>query len=144
MCSYCGCETITVIGRFMAEHVAVVNALGELRRAVERDDAEGVAHHGRSLGDLLTPHAHAEEVGLFTVMGRQEEFAAHISTLCAEHRVFEQQLHGVMTGSRDQIEPLYRGLREHIDREENGLFPAAAIALGGVDWDEVDELTPGV
>lgn len=142
MCSYCGCETITVIGRFMAEHIAVVNALGELRRAVARQDAQAVAFHGRSLGDLLAPHARAEEVGLFTVMGRQEEFAAHISALCAEHRVFEEQLDGVMSGRSEQMDPLYRGLREHIDREENGLFPAAAIALGGLEWEEVDALTP--
>ena len=26
MCSYCGCDSITVIGRFMNEHVEIVNA----------------------------------------------------------------------------------------------------------------------
>ena len=34
MCSYCGCDSITVIGRFMNEHVEIVNACGQLRRAV--------------------------------------------------------------------------------------------------------------
>ena len=29
MCSYCGFDSITVIGRFMDEHVAIVNALGD-------------------------------------------------------------------------------------------------------------------
>ena len=33
-------------------------------------------------------------------------------------------------------------LREHINREDNGLFPAAAIHLGGPEWDEVERLTP--
>lgn len=33
-------------------------------------------------------------------------------------------------------------LREHINREDNGLFPAAAIHLGGQEWDEVERLTP--
>lgn len=33
-------------------------------------------------------------------------------------------------------------LRRHIDREEDGLFPAAAIRLDGPDWEEVDVPTP--
>lgn len=33
-------------------------------------------------------------------------------------------------------------LRDHIDKEDNGLFPAAAIALGGPEWIEVHEITP--
>jgi hemerythrin-like domain-containing protein len=28
-------------------------------------------------------------------------------------------------------------LRRHIDREENGLFPAAVIALDGAAWDRL-------
>ena len=30
-------------------------------------------------------------------------------------------------------------LRRHIDKEENGLFPAAAIALDGPAWERVVE-----
>ena len=30
-------------------------------------------------------------------------------------------------------------MRHHIDREENGIFPAAAIALGGETWDLIDD-----
>jgi len=33
-------------------------------------------------------------------------------------------------------------LRNHIDKEDNGLFPAAAIALGGPEWVEVHDITP--
>ena len=33
-------------------------------------------------------------------------------------------------------------LRDHINREENGLFPASAIALSGSEWDEVERTTP--
>ena len=42
MCSYCGCESIEVIGRFMAEHVEIINASGTLRRACERRDDDAV------------------------------------------------------------------------------------------------------
>nr|NLI50926.1 GNAT family N-acetyltransferase [Propionibacterium sp.] len=32
-------------------------------------------------------------------------------------------------------------LRHHIDREENGLFPATAVAVDGDSWEEIDRLT---
>lgn len=40
------------------------------------------------------------------------------------------------------MDPLIAALRNHIHREENGLFPAAAIALSGADWAEVEDITP--
>ncbi|MCB0948143.1 MAG: hypothetical protein KDB44_02490 [Mycobacterium sp.] len=33
-------------------------------------------------------------------------------------------------------------LRDHFDREENGLFPASAIELADGAWERVHELTP--
>ena len=33
-------------------------------------------------------------------------------------------------------------LASHAEREENGLFPASAIALSGSEWDEVERTTP--
>ena len=42
MCSYCGCESIEVIGRFMAEHEQIINATGDLRRAVAAGDPDAV------------------------------------------------------------------------------------------------------
>ena len=38
MCGYCGCESIDVVGRFMREHVEIINATGVLRRAAEAGD----------------------------------------------------------------------------------------------------------
>ena len=32
-------------------------------------------------------------------------------------------------------------LRAHIDKEDNGLFPAAALGLDGDEWAEVDTTT---
>ena len=31
-------------------------------------------------------------------------------------------------------------LRVHMDREDNGLFPAAAVSLDGPSWDRIMEL----
>ena len=38
MCSYCGCEALVPIGRFMAEHVEIVEALAALCAAMGSTD----------------------------------------------------------------------------------------------------------
>src|SRR5665647_1842203 len=85
MCSYCGCDSIEVIGRFMAEHVEIINATGKLRAAVASDDVDSLESARSVVADLLWPHTVAEEAGLFRVMARDEVYAAHIATLCGEH-----------------------------------------------------------
>ena len=142
MCTYCGCESIEVIGRFMAEHTDIVNAAGVLRRAVASGDRGAVERAADGVAALLHPHTRAEEVGLFTVMRRQEEFTEHIDSLCAEHVTLDAQLGRIAAGEHDLYGAFEHDLRHHIDREDNGLFPASAIALEGPDWAEVDETTP--
>lgn len=142
MCSYCGCESVEVIGRFMAEHVEIVNANGDLRRAVERGAGPQVRAAADRLAALLTPHTRAEEVGLFSVLSRDEEFTEHVARLCAEHTDLDARLLDIAEGRWDDMAGFERALRDHIDREENGLFPAAAIAFAGPEWTEVDALTP--
>ena len=142
MCSYCGCESIEVIGRFMAEHVEIINANGDLRRAVEHGAEEGVRTAAGRLAALLHPHTRAEEVGLFAVMARDEEFTDHVNRLCAEHTSLDAQLRDIVQGDWARMPGFERALRDHIDREENGLFPAAAIAFAGPEWTEVTDLTP--
>lgn len=142
MCSYCGCENISVVGRFMAEHVEIINACGDLRRAALAGAARDVERACDRLADLLDPHTRAEEVGLFTLLAREEEFTAHVESLCAEHVTLEGLLARVRAGHHDEVPVLEHALREHIDREENGLFPAAAIAFAGPEWDLVASMTP--
>ena len=140
MCSYCGCADLEVIGRFMAEHEHIVNHLGELRRSI--DDEPGRRAAVEALAAHLDPHVAAEEAGLFTVMARDELFTNHITGLCDEHHELDDLLARIGGGEVDLFPRFEQLLREHIDREDNGLFPAAAIHLGGPEWDEVDTLTP--
>ncbi len=143
MCTYCGCESIEVIGRFMAEHTAIINAAGELRRALERGAEEAAVHAAAdTLAGLLHPHTSAEEVGLFSVMRREEQFTEHIADLCSEHTELDERLAAVRAGDHAAYPAFEHLLRQHIDREDNGLFPAAAIALDGPDWAEVEQTTP--
>jgi hypothetical protein len=143
MCSYCGCEDISVVGRFMSEHVDIINACGDLRRACRSGDGRAVGPAVERLLGLLHPHTVAEEAGLFSVLAEDAEFTDHVGRLCAEHTALDEQLAAIRDGAHTAFPAFERALRAHIDREENGLFPAAAIAFAGPEWDRVAALTPG-
>ncbi len=148
MCTYCGCESIGVIGRFMAEHTDIINASGELRRACEGGSTPQVVAAVDRVEALLHPHTRDEETGLFAVLRRQEQFTDHIESLCSEHTTLDAQLEAIRRAGADVdpvlVDTFLHDLRHHIDREDNGLFPAAAIALDSPDWAEVDEVTPAL
>ena len=141
MCSYCGCRSIGVIGRFSTEHDDLINVAGLLRRAVAAGRADEVAELVDDVSGLLTPHTDAEEAGLFTVLRRDEDFTDHIENLCLEHVDLDDLLARIRAGEHDLVERFDTELRSHIAREENGLFPASLTTLSGDEWSEVDDLT---
>ncbi|MEX1909462.1 hemerythrin domain-containing protein [Janibacter sp. Y6] len=143
MCTYCGCETFEVVGRFTAEHVEVINTAGLLRRAVHDGvPREQVVALVDLVRGLLDPHTRDEEVGLFAVLREDETFADHVEGLCAEHEQLDAQLNALRAGDHSVVDRLSADLREHIHKEENGLLPAAAVGLSAQDWERVDALTP--
>ena len=70
MCSYCGCENIEVVGRFMREHTEIINASGVLRAACDAGSQDAIAAAAAEVARLFAPHSAAEEAGIFTVMDR--------------------------------------------------------------------------
>lgn len=141
MCEYCGCRDIALIGRLSEEHYEAVNALGELRRAVESGDADTVASAVARMGDELFPHNDSEEAGLFAELAKDDYFAPTINQLIDEHRLMREQVQRIGAGQWDTIQEFEVTLRRHIDKEENGLFPATAVAVDGPTWERIDELT---
>ncbi len=139
MCSYCGCHELTFIGRLAAEHDAIIEAGGDLRRAARGGDLVELASAGSALGALLDPHTRGEETGLFAELRMLDEFVEPVASLCAEHRDLDDDLRGIAGGDVTRVDRFIARLRNHIDREENGLFPAAAIAL---DPDAMERLGP--
>ena len=142
MCSYCGCQSISLVGRFMAEHEQLVNLTGDLHRAQESGDAPTVEVALTGILAVLHPHAGAEEAGLFAVLRRNPDFTDHVDGLCAEHTALDTLAGRVRAGEHDLIHEFITMLRHHMDKEDNGLFPAAAIELDGPAWDEAVSLTP--
>lgn len=135
MCSYCGCRANTLIARYSAEHVDIVNALGNLRRAVTGGSPASVPDAAERMAALLDPHTASEERSLFAELRVDPEFTDHVDGLCAEHLALDHLLSRIAAGHLSDFTAFESQLRLHIDKEENGLFPAAIIALDGAAWE---------
>lgn len=139
MCNYCGCRHFPLIGRLTAEHLAVGETAGLLRRAITDGRHADAFALLRELLALLVPHSATEEGGLFAELRAEGTLAEAVEQLCAEH----DDIHGVL-GRVDPAAPDWAAvltalgrLRRHIDNEEHGLFPAAVIALPIPAWDRI-------
>src|SRR5664279_3317535 len=123
MCSYCGCRNIPMIAQLNAEHDAIVNSSYALEIAYRDQDMDAARTACKELGGLLHPHTRREQDGLFAEMEKDELFTDHVASLCAEHDQLDADLEAIDAGDLTRIPTMIALLNNHIDREENGLFP---------------------
>ncbi|MGS0684242.1 hemerythrin domain-containing protein [Nakamurella sp. GG22] len=142
MCSYCGCREIPIIAQLNAEHDAIVNSTYALQVAHRDHDLDATRAAGRVLAALLHPHTEREQDGLFAEMRKDKLFTEHIASLCAEHHELDELLAGVELGDLSLVPGMLTLLHNHIDREENGLFPAALAYLDDDQWDVIQRAEP--
>ena len=151
MCEYCGCQQIAVIGELTREHEAVVALIGQIQSSLAGPRLEGledVANTCREILTILDPHTVVEEEGLFPEMAH--EFPDHITALRSEHREIEKVLGEAADGLPDdptwpeRLVAVLFLLREHILKEQDGVFPAALIALDADQWERVETVRAGI
>lgn len=139
MCQYCGCRQVPLIRDYIEEHEQIADVGDATLRALDRGDVDSARRGVARMRDFLTSHWAGEEAGVFAVMSEVDaSYAEYVEVLVGEHRslaafldVFEVELPAHRERLRFEVE----ALREHIGREEDGLFPATLTALSGVQWD---------
>jgi hypothetical protein len=142
MCEYCGCQAITAISELTREHDQVVTLIGAVRAAYPAADLPRLAGLARQIATVLGPHTQVEEHGLFPAL--TGDFPGHVAALEAEHRRIEAVLAEAATGTPtdpawpERLIDTLDLLREHILKEQDGVFPAALATLGTDDWAAVD------
>lgn len=145
MCNFCGCREFPLVGQLTAEHTAIEEVAGSLRRSVTEGRHADALHLLDQLVGLLVRHTAIEETGLFAELRAEGSLAEAVAKLCAEH----DDIHGVL-GAVDRTGPApdwpavlaaLDRLHRHIDNEEHGLFPAAVVALPIPAWDRITPAT---
>lgn len=142
MCNYCGCRAIEPIAELNAEHERILNLRGDLRRAVARGDEPAAVEVLRELRTVLALHDTVEELAVYPAMERLPEFTDKVGTLFDEHDDTDDVLDAALAAAGrgdpvrwDGVLGALDVLAEHIDHEEHGLFPAAAVSLDPADWE---------
>ena len=144
MCEYCGCQAVTAIDDLTREHDLVVNLIGEVRAAHTATDTACMAELACRITAVLEPHTQVEEQGLFPALAA--DFPDHVAALRADHRQVEAVLGEAAGGTPADSTWPYRLittldlLREHILKEQDGVFPAALANLDPGDWDVIDTI----
>lgn len=141
MCDHCGCRGFPVIEALTGEHARIQETAGLLRRAIGTGDHCIARRLLGELTGLLAPHVAAEEQGLFDELRADETIRATVEQLCAEHGQLSSALRPPAAGDPDWAPVLAAldQLRNHIDKEEYGVFPAAVILLPMPAWDRITE-----
>jgi hemerythrin-like domain-containing protein len=144
MCEYCGCQQIATIAELTREHDAVVALVGQIQGSLPGQRLEDVAKCCRQILAILAPHTVVEEEGLFTEMTK--DFPDHIAALRSEHREIEKVLGEAADGFPDdpswpdRLLGVLHLLREHILKEQDGVFPAALVALDANQWEHIESV----
>ena len=142
MCEYCGCQQIATIAELTREHDEVVALVGRIQSSLPDRRLEDVAKSCQQILAILAPHTVVEEEGLFLEM--TDEFPDHIEVLRSEHREIEKVLGEANGGCPDdptwpeRLLAVLHLLREHILKEQDGVFPAALIALDADQWERIE------
>jgi hemerythrin-like domain-containing protein len=142
MCEYCGCQQIASIAELYREHDAVVALVAQVQSALADGRSEDTVRDCNEILTILSPHTVVEEEGLFPEM--TEEFPEHIEALRSDHREIEKVLGEAAGGYPEdptwpsRVLAVLFMLREHILKEQDGVFPAALIALDPEQWERIE------
>jgi hemerythrin-like domain-containing protein len=142
MCEYCGCQQIATIAELTREHDDVVAIISRIHNAMTGQRRQEVARGCQQILAILAAHTVVEEEGLFPEM--TDEFPEHIEVLRSEHHEIEKVLREAADAIPDDptlpdrlVEVLFL-LREHILKEQDGVFPAALVALDADQWERIE------
>ncbi|MFI9749511.1 hemerythrin domain-containing protein [Streptomyces collinus] len=144
MCEYCGCQALETIDELTQEHDEVVRLISHLRPAHQEGGAvPRMAEVAREIARVLGPHTQVEEHGLFPALAG--DFPDQIAALEAEHRRIEAVLAEAADGVTpsdptwpDRLVEAMAMLRDHILKEQDGVFPAALANLSTEEWEAVE------
>lgn len=142
MCEYCGCQALDAIAELTAEHDLVVELSRQVRAALRVGDLDAAAERSRAVAAVLEPHTAVEEGALFPALAA--DFGDHVAALEAEHRLVESVLAESAEGTPsdpswpERLDRALYLLREHILKEQDGVFPAALAHLDPAQWEALE------
>lgn len=144
MCEYCNCQAIPAIATLTEEHDDALDHIRAATAAIHSGDARQLQDSCSQLAALLGPHTAVEEQALFPAM--RVDFPDQMRDLYRDHEVIDCALaEATSAGDRSagweqRLEAALRRLREHIHKEQDGVFPAALSTLTTAQWEQLEQV----
>ena len=143
MCEYCGCQALATIRDLTREHDAALDVMRAARDATAAADLGAARALCAELLLLLGPHNQVEEKGLFAPM--REDNPEHVDLILQEHAQVHLVLQELAVGAtssswQERLGDALHTLREHIAKEQDGLFPAALLTLSTTQWESAERV----
>jgi len=126
MCEYCGCRALATIDELSREHDLVAGLISDVRAAFADADIPRMAELARQIAIVLGrppgPYRHLK-AGYWRV-----------------EAVFGEALSGAPADPAwpARLAETLQMLREHVLKEQEGVFPAALACPGIADWEAVE------
>ena len=128
-----------LIRDYVAEHERASDLGDHAIRAIDQGDHGAAGEFIEAMARELERHWKGEENGIFRVMAaREEQYADYVAPLIVEHHELAELLAAAdVSDPADQqrLRVAFEQLTEHISKEEDGLFPASVVTMGGAEWD---------
>lgn len=117
------------LGRLAAENATLVAAARAVLNALDRGEFQLAVARVHDLHDVLRAHGEHEESGLFAPLRTDARYAATIRRMELDHHLVDSGLHAADWQGWDAVRHALDVLRDHLQREEEFLYPAVAQAL---------------
>ena len=136
MCSYCGCRNIPMIAKLNAEHDAIVNSTYALQIAFRDQDVDSSHNRRQESSANCCTRTPTASRSASSPKWRRTNCSPSTSPHCAPNTTeLDADLAAIDAGDLTRIPTMITLLNNHIDREENGLFPAALAYLDDDQWE---------
>ncbi|MDX3798094.1 hemerythrin domain-containing protein [Streptomyces sp. AK04-3B] len=138
----CGCQSPATIEELTREHDVVATLISHVRDARRDGCVSRMAELAREIAAVLGPQTQMEEHGLFPAPA--DDFPEKIAVLEAEHRQVEAVLAEASgpfladPGWPDRLLDVLDLLRDHILKEQDGVFPPAPALLSTEQWEAAE------
>lgn len=140
MCSYCGCDSESLVAELMSEHEEIAGLARQAAGAAANGDSQGATALCGQIARLFDAHGRREEEGLFAELRSEQLALDGLDRLEVDHRRLRERLGLLAGGDLADLGPVLADLLDHAGREDSDLFPYALVLLSNSAWVRISRI----
>ncbi len=140
MCHYCGCRAMPLIRDYVAEHERASDLGDHALRAIDQGDLGAASEFIDAMARKYWSATGRARRTAFSeswqrVRSSTPTTSRRSSSSTVSWRNCWQRSNVSDPDDQHRLRVAFEQLTEHISKEEDGLFPASVVTMGGAEWD---------